>query len=116
MRAALAILALLASPALAEGADPKAAFVADNLVAIFYHELGHALIDQLDLPVLGREEDAADILSVLMIDEVWEPEIAQEIVANNAIAYAMRAEANAEDDPGFWDVHGHDLQRYYTHY
>ena len=115
MRATLAAFALLASPALAQDADPQADFVADNLVAIFYHELGHALIDQLELPVLGKEEDAADILSVLLIDEVWEPEIAQEIVANNAIAYAMRAEAGAEDDPGFWDVHGHDLQRYYTH-
>ena len=116
MRAALAFATLLAaSPAFAEDDDPQANFVADNLVAIFYHELGHALIDQLELPVLGKEEDAADILSVLLIDEVWEPDIAQEIVANNAIAYAMRAEAGAEEDPGFWDVHGHDLQRYYTH-
>lgn len=120
MRAALALATLLVTsstfaPAFAQVPDPQAEFVADNLVAIFYHELGHALIDQLELPVLGREEDAADILSVLLIDEVWEPEIAQEIVANNALAFAMRAEAGAEYDPGYWGVHGHDLQRYYTH-
>ena len=84
MRAALALLALLSAPAQAEDADPKADYVASNLVAIFYHELGHALIDQLDLPVLGKEEDAADILSVLLIDEVWEPEVAEDIVANTA--------------------------------
>jgi len=115
MRAALAALALVAAPALAQEADPKAEFVADNLVAVFYHELGHALIDQLNLPVLGKEEDAADILSVLLVDEVWEPEAAQEIVANTAYAYALSAEEGEGDDPMYWDVHGHDMQRYFTH-
>lgn len=118
MRATAAILAMLTLstlPLRAEETDPKADFVADNLVSVFYHELGHALIDQLELPVLGREEDAADILSVLLIDEVWEPDVAEQIVANNALAYAMRAAEGAEGDPAFWDVHGHDLQRYFTH-
>lgn len=117
MRAALALLALLSAPAQAEDADPKADYVASNLVAIFYHELGHALIDQLDLPVLGKEEDAADILSVLLIDEVWEPEVAEDIVANTAYSYSLSAEEQeqAEADPGYWDVHGHDMQRYFTH-
>ncbi len=37
---------------------------------IFLHELGHALIDQFDLPILGREEDAADSLAtVFSIEE-----------------------------------------------
>jgi len=37
--------------------------------AIFtlYHESGHLLIDELKLPVLGKEEDAADALAVLQI-------------------------------------------------
>lgn len=127
MRALLPLLALAlplmvgpltSAPALAETAsdsrdeDPQADFVADNLVAIFYHELGHALIHQLDLPVLGREEDAADILSLLLIDDVWEPEVAEQIVANTAYAYALSAAEREGDDPGFWDVHGHDMQRY----
>lgn len=130
MRALLPLLALAlplmvgpltSAPALAETAsdsrdeDPQADFVADNLVAIFYHELGHALIHQLDLPVLGREEDAADILSLLLIDDVWEPEVAEQIVANTAYAYALSAAEREGDDPGFWDVHGHDMQRYYNY-
>ncbi|MBA4350919.1 MAG: hypothetical protein C0427_06690, partial [Rhodobacter sp.] len=41
--------------------------VRDVMLAIFYHELGHALIDVMQLPVLGLEEDAADVLSVVMI-------------------------------------------------
>lgn len=35
-------------------------FAANNSLFVLYHEVGHLLIDQLDLPVLGREEDAAD--------------------------------------------------------
>ncbi|MFD1808430.1 DUF4344 domain-containing metallopeptidase [Gemmobacter lanyuensis] len=104
----------LATPALA-GEDEQSEFVADNLIATFYHEMGHALIDQLELPVLGREEDAADILSVLLIDEVWEPETATGIAENTALSYVFMAEANADAEPAFWDVHGLDLQRYYSH-
>ncbi|HYR27642.1 MAG TPA: DUF4344 domain-containing metallopeptidase, partial [Thermoanaerobaculia bacterium] len=33
------------------------------LVFMFYHELGHALIDVYNLPVTGREEDAVDQLA-----------------------------------------------------
>ncbi len=36
---------------------------------IFGHELGHALIDNYSLPVLGKEEDAADAISVVMLIE-----------------------------------------------
>ena len=33
----------------------------------FYHELGHALVDMLSLPVLGKEEDAADDFAVIVL-------------------------------------------------
>lgn len=37
---------------------------------VFLHELSHALIDQLQLPILGKEEDAADAMAtVLLLDE-----------------------------------------------
>lgn len=32
---------------------------------IFFHELGHALVDAYDLPITGREEDAVDDLATL---------------------------------------------------
>ncbi|HEX8338035.1 MAG TPA: DUF4344 domain-containing metallopeptidase, partial [Pyrinomonadaceae bacterium] len=34
---------------------------------VFFHELGHALVDAYDLPITGREEDAVDQLSVLLL-------------------------------------------------
>jgi hypothetical protein len=33
----------------------------------FFHELGHALIDVLQLPIVGREEDAADEFATLAL-------------------------------------------------
>ncbi|MEK9752119.1 MAG: DUF4344 domain-containing metallopeptidase, partial [Rhodospirillaceae bacterium] len=40
-------------------------FVTGNVVFTLLHEAGHALIHMLDLPTLGREEDAADNLAAL---------------------------------------------------
>jgi len=35
-------------------------FVAGNMLFVVVHEMGHVLITEMGLPVLGREEDAAD--------------------------------------------------------
>jgi hypothetical protein len=92
--------------------DPATAFVINNVIGIFYHELGHALIDVLALPVLGQEEDAADILSVLLIDALWQEDAAQAMAADVALSYLISADAGEE--PAWWDVHGADLQRHYS--
>ncbi|WP_299831798.1 DUF4344 domain-containing metallopeptidase [uncultured Roseobacter sp.] len=86
-------------------------FVAANVLAILYHELGHALIDILNLPVFGQEEDAADVLSVLLIHDLYEEETAAGIIYDAAFGFLGEAEGN---EPAPWDVHGPDLQRYYT--
>lgn len=78
-----------------------------------YHELGHALIDISQFPVLGREEDAADTLSVLLIDRVWPAQTAIEIIEDSANAYLLYANEPTEELP-YWGVHGLDLQRYYN--
>src|SRR5262245_22003194 len=36
-------------------------FVVGNMIFVAAHELGHAVISELDLPVLAREEDTADV-------------------------------------------------------
>ena len=38
-----------------------------RLVATFLHEAGHALFDLLEVPLLGREEDAADQLAAYYV-------------------------------------------------
>jgi hypothetical protein len=42
-------------------------FVSGNMLFVLLHELGHAAISQMGLPVLGRMEDAADSFATLML-------------------------------------------------
>ena len=96
--------------------EQESAFIANEVIATFYHELGHAMIDVLQLPVLGKEEDAADHLSVILMNDIWEEEAAANILASDATAYALLAaqrEAGGED-PSYSDEHSLDMQRYYS--
>lgn len=98
-------------------ADPDAAdFVTGNLVFVFYHEVAHALIDILDLPVLGREEDAADALSALLIDTLWDEDAAVALTYSSALGFLLfAAEAERQGaEPAYWGQHSLDLQRYYN--
>lgn len=110
---ALLIYALLASPADAESAVSDT-YVEANILSIFYHEFGHALIDILGLPVMGQEEDAADTISVLMIDLLNDEETAQEILREAAFGFLEEAASNEDEEPFWWDSHGPNLQRYYN--
>lgn len=101
-------LILAAQPAFADDG-----FVESNVLAIFYHELGHALVDVEDIPIFGQEEDAADVLSIFLIDAFFDEETAQAIAADTAYGFAGEAEARGEEVP-WWDIHGPDEQRYYN--
>jgi len=103
MRAGALCLALVPAPAMAD-------FTESNLLAIFYHELGHAVIHQMDVPIFGQEEDAADALSILLIDALYEAEDAEVIAYDNANLFW----AEAQNEPAFWDTHGPDEQRYFN--
>lgn len=117
--AALAVFALSApiAQAFTMPEDEDAAqFVISNVVATFYHELGHALIDVLQFPVLGREEDAADALSAYLTHQIWKEDSAASIVADSANAYLLY-NAEAEEfgyETPYWDEHSLNLQRYYN--
>ncbi|WP_323005565.1 DUF4344 domain-containing metallopeptidase [Pseudorhodobacter sp.] len=105
----LAFAFLLASPVCA---DESQDFVAANIISTLYHEFGHAVIHLTDAPVLGREEDAADILSVVLLDALWEEDSAEFILALTALSFVLAAQE--AEDPAYWDVHGLDIQRYYN--
>lgn len=121
LRALLLCLIGLSTPALAQGFvfpqdEAEADFIANEVIATFYHELGHALIDVLQVPVLGKEEDAADTLSVILMHEGWQEEAAVEILTSSATSYALRASdpGYEPDESSFADVHSLDIQRYYA--
>jgi hypothetical protein len=52
-------------------------FAVNNSLFTLYHELGHLLIDKLGLPVLGKEEDAADNIATWMLLELNTPDANQ---------------------------------------
>ena len=109
--AVLALSVLLCAPARAS--EEKAAFIEANILSIFYHELGHAVIDLMDVPIFGQEEDAADVMAVLLIDWLYEEETAQAIAYDSAFGYINDPE-QTEEVP-YWDLHGPDEQRFYNH-
>ncbi|MGL6211761.1 MAG: DUF4344 domain-containing metallopeptidase [Paracoccaceae bacterium] len=113
------LAASLAPPALAftfPEDEATARFVQSNVIAIFYHELGHALIDVLALPVLGREEDAADTLSTLLINSIWEEDAAVAMVYDTATAFLLYSDEAEKSgrETAYWGQHSLDLQRYYN--
>ncbi|WP_420012750.1 DUF4344 domain-containing metallopeptidase [Tateyamaria sp.] len=109
MRYLLAFL-ILAGPVWAD--ETRDRFVEANLLGIFYHEFGHALIDVLGLPVFGQEEDAADVASILMIDAFYEEEAAVDLAYD--AAFGFLGEAEVAGNVAYWDVHGPDEQRFYN--
>lgn len=91
-------------------------FVRNNLVSTFYHELAHALIDIMELPVLGQEEDAADVFSVVMVNRLFDED--QAVAINRGAARGFEVDAIKMRGKGrewdWADGHGPDMQRYYN--
>jgi Putative metallopeptidase len=79
------------------------------LVFIFYHELGHALVDVYDLPVTGREEDAVDQLATVLLLETWEGEDSELAILSSAEWFELD-----EEEADMADEHSLDDQRYYN--
>ena len=87
-------------------------FVVGNLYFVLAHELGHAVISQLNLPVLGRDEDAADsfaTLSMLLIDTGLSDTVLREAVRG----FFLIAQRDKSEDqlPAIYDEHSLDMQR-----
>lgn len=78
---------------------------------VFYHELGHALIDMLDLPVTGREEDAVDQLATLVLLEAGDE--GRDAALQGAAWFALNARRGRTRLP-FWDEHSLDPQRFFN--
>lgn len=110
------LLAPLATPAAAQDRTAEDIFVEANLLSVFYHEMGHALIDVMRLPVFGQEEDAADVASVLLIDAIFDAESALDLAYDSSLGFAAEAmwEEEMRLEPAFWGVHGSSEQRFYN--
>jgi hypothetical protein len=75
---------------------------------IFYHELGHALINIYDLDVLAAEEDVADNFATLM--SIWGG--GTDTAINAAVWWKLTA--TQANETAFADVHSLNQQRFYN--
>ena len=103
----------VSGPVRAEMSAEQADFVSANILTIFYHELAHAVIDLMDVPIFGQEEDAADVMAVLLVDALFEEETAQALAYDSSFGFINDPEG--KEEIAFWDVHGPDEQRYFNH-
>jgi hypothetical protein len=115
------LLALLAVPAMAESelTDAQLRFVTANAEFTLFHEMGHLLIAELQLPVLGREEDAADQLGLIGLflrnnrtrDHAFYRKLV-DIAEYWRLEWQRPKPAYEEVQP--WDSHALDAQRFYN--
>jgi hypothetical protein len=82
-----------------------------HFLAVMFHELGHGVIDLFDVPVFGREEDAADQISAFILLQ-FGPNVARRTILADAYEYRQRAIKYPK--PMLEDEHGTDPQRFYN--
>jgi hypothetical protein len=94
-------------------------FVVGNLLFVLGHETGHAVIREMGVPVVGREEDAADFFSTLMA-LTCEEGFGDRVLANAALGWFFsdrrdrRERRQGVEPAAYYDGHGMDLQRAYN--
>lgn len=78
----------------------------------FYHELGHALIDILQLPTVGEEEGAVDEFAAIILlngnDSGDAEDVRTEVVLNGAIWFGSQPQGP------FWDEHPPGDKRFFN--
>jgi DNA-binding XRE family transcriptional regulator len=89
-------------------------FVTGNMLYVGFHELGHAVIQELGLPVLGREEDAADSFATIALLKIG-TDFSDNVLVQAARGWFLsdRRDRKEGDALQFYDAHGLDKQRAY---
>jgi len=105
-------------------AIPREDAVAGPVLDVFLHEAGHALFDLLKIPLLGREEDAADQVATYYVLQLPK-EVRRRLILGAAYSYASELKVRSARDlyrPRlevgrhviFSDEHGTSAQRLYN--
>jgi hypothetical protein len=93
------------------GVTPRDA-VLGPIIEILLHETGHALFHILKIPVLGREEDAADQVAAYLLLQFGK-EAAVSTIRGAAYMYAREAQEKL-DPKALAGVHSLSAQRFYN--
>jgi hypothetical protein len=81
------------------------------MASTFFHELGHGLVDAWKLPVTGKEEDAVDQLSTLVL--INNTNYGEQMALSGAISFQLYADLDKGEAKIYWDEHSLDEQRFY---
>ena len=81
---------------------------------VFYHEVGHALIDVYELPTTGPEEDAADSFSSYIMADLTSGTGGQDSIYSAATWFWIEHNRQGVPNSAFWDTHSLNIQRYYN--
>lgn len=88
--------------------------VADDVVLhTIYHEIGHALVDILNLPITGKEEDAVDELSTLLLLATYEDGDEVAISAGEFFGIESFGEEEVSEEQ-LYGIHSLDQQRFFN--
>jgi len=97
-----------------EDREKAVQFVVGNMLFVLLHELAHAAIADLELPVLGREEDAADefaIVRLLSVGTAFTHRVLAD--ATEGWFFSARRDRKEGEPLAFYDEHSLDQQRAY---
>src|ERR1700730_3530523 len=87
-------------------------FVSGNMLFVLLHELAHAAMTELDLPVLGRKEDAADSFAALTLIHIKSGYSDRELTeAAKGWFMADRRDRKDGEPIAYYDEHGLNQQR-----
>src|SRR4051794_9123812 len=90
-------------------------FVTGNVLFVLAHETAHALVSVFEIPVIGREEDAADALASIVALKMGNS-FADRVVTNAARGWFLSDQRDRKEGipSAYYDEHGLDLQRAYN--
>src|SRR6185369_14926273 len=83
------------------------------MLEVFLHEVGDAVFDYLGVPVLGREEDAADQFAAYFLLQFAKLD-ARRLMVGVAYSYHIDASTPSTNKNPFADEHGLPAQRFYN--
>lgn len=81
------------------------------VASTFFHELGHGLVDAWKVPITGKEEDAVDQLSTLIL--IKHTQKGEQMALDGAISFKLYADLEKGEKKIYWDEHSLDEQRFY---
>ena len=82
-----------------------------GFIGVALHEMGHGVVNLLEIPVFGREEDAADQIAAFTVMQ-FGPQLGRYLI--RGAAQMWLAKDQAWERTAFSDEHGTERQRYYN--